>query len=117
MAPQVRRIVTAKQRVVLGALRDAQHAHDGQAVSARQIAAVCPAPGQGRPDLVTQALVLLERHGLVLVAGGSTRAWKVTAAGWLMLAPCRGPARAAGHRRPPAPAVITGPGCPAAVSC
>ena len=31
--------MTAKQRVVLGALRDAQHAHDGQAVSAGQIAA------------------------------------------------------------------------------
>jgi hypothetical protein len=70
--------VTAKQRVVLGALRDAQHEHDGQAVSAYQIAAACPAPWQGRPDLVTQALVLLERDGLVLVAG-STRAWKITA--------------------------------------
>jgi len=37
--------------------------------------------------------VLLERHGLVLVAAGSTRAWKITAAGRLMLAPRRGPAR------------------------
>jgi hypothetical protein len=45
-----------------------------QAVSAGQIAGVCPAPWWGRPDLVTQALVLLERHGLVLVAAGSTRA-------------------------------------------
>ena len=52
-----------------------------------------PAPRWGRPDLVTQALVLLERHGLVLVAAGSTRAWKITAAGRLMLAPRRGPAR------------------------
>jgi len=42
---------------------------------------------------VTQALVLLERHGLVRVAAGSTRAWKITAAGRLMLAPRRGPAR------------------------
>jgi hypothetical protein len=49
--------------------------------------------GQDRADLVTQALVLLERHGLVLVAAGSTRAWKITAAGRLMLAPRRGPAR------------------------
>jgi uncharacterized protein RhaS with RHS repeats len=48
---------------------------------------------QGRPDLVTQALVLLERDGLVLIAAGSTRAWKITAAGRLMLAPRRGPAR------------------------
>jgi len=84
--------VTAKQRVVLGALRDAQHEHDGP-VSAGQIAAVCPVPWHRRPDLVTQALVLLERHGLVLVAAGSTRAWKITAAGRLMLAPRRGPAR------------------------
>ena len=85
--------MTAKQRVVLGALRDAQHQHDGQAVSAGQIAAACPAPWHGRPDLVTQALVLLERHGLVFVAAGSTRAWKITAAGRLMLTPRRGPAR------------------------
>jgi hypothetical protein len=84
--------VTAKQRVVLAALRDVQHEHDG-AVSAGQIAAACPAPWQRRPDLVTQALVLLERHGLVLAAAGSTRAWKITAAGRLMLAPRRGPAR------------------------
>jgi hypothetical protein len=85
--------VTAKQRVVLGALRAAQHEHDGQAVSARQIATACPAPWQGRPDLVTRALVLLERHGLVLAAAGSARAWKSPAAGRLMLAPRRGPAR------------------------
>jgi hypothetical protein len=85
--------VTAKQRVVLGALRDAQHEQDGQAVSAGQIAAVCSAPWHDRPDLVTQALWLLQAHGLVLVAAGSTRAWKITAAGRLMLAPRRGPAR------------------------
>ena len=85
--------MTAKQRVILGALRDAQHQHDGQAVSAGQIAAVCPAPWHRRPDLVTQALVLLQRDGLVLVAAGSMRAWKITAAGRLMLAPRRGPAR------------------------
>lgn len=85
--------MTAKQRVVLAALRDAQHDHDRQAVSAYQIAAACPAPWHGRPDLVTQALVLLERDGLVLVAAGSTRAWKITAAGRLMLTPRRGPAR------------------------
>lgn len=85
--------MTAKQRVVLAALRDAQHEHDGEAVSAGQIAAVCPAPWHGRADLVTAALVLLERDGMVLAASGSTRAWKMTAAGRLMLAPRRGPAR------------------------
>ncbi|MCA1699752.1 MAG: hypothetical protein LC790_12945 [Actinobacteria bacterium] len=85
--------MTAKQRVVLGALRDAHHEHDAQAVSAHQIAAACPAPWHGRRDLVTQGLVLLERDGLVLVAAGSTRTWKITAAGRLMLAPRRGPAR------------------------
>jgi hypothetical protein len=85
--------VTSKQRVVLAALRDVQHEHDGEAVSASQIAAACPPPWQRRADLVTQALVLLQRDGLALVAAGSTRAWKITAAGRLMLAPRRGPAR------------------------
>ena len=85
--------MTAKQPVVLGALRDAQHEHDNQAVSAGQIAAECPAPWTGRVDLVTQALWLLHAHGLVLIAAGSMRAWKITAAGRLMLAPRRGPAR------------------------
>jgi hypothetical protein len=84
--------VTAKQRVVLAALRDAQHERDGDGVSAGRIADACAAPWHGRPDLVTAALVLLERDGLVLVAAGSTRAWKITAAGRLMLPPRR-PAR------------------------
>ena len=84
--------VTAKQRVVLAALRDVQHEQHGEAVSAGQIAAVCPAPWHARSDLVTQALWLLQAQGLVLVAAGSTRAWKITAAGRLMLAPRRGPA-------------------------
>ena len=85
--------MTAKQRVVLAALRDVQHERDGEAVAAGRIAAACPEPWRGRPDLVTAALVLLERDGLVLVAAGSTRAWKITAAGRLMLPPRRGPAR------------------------
>ena len=84
--------MTAKQRVVLAALRDAQHERDGDAVSAGRVADVCAAPWRGRPDLVT-ALVLLERDGMVLAATGSTRAWKITAAGRLMLPPRRGPAR------------------------
>jgi hypothetical protein len=85
--------VTAKQRVVLAALRDAQHERDGDGVSAGRIADACAVPWHGRPDLVTAALVLLERDGLVLVAAGSTRAWTITAAGRLMLPPRRGPAR------------------------
>ena len=96
--------MTAKQRVVLAALRDAQHERDGEAVVAGRIADACPAPWHGRPDLVTAALVLLERDGLVLAASGSTRAWKITAAGRLMLAPRRGPARqrpGIGGGRPP----------------
>ena len=62
--------MTAKQRVVLGAVRDAQHERDGDAVSAGRVADVCPAPWHGRPDLVTAALVLLERDGMVLAAAG-----------------------------------------------
>jgi hypothetical protein len=54
---------------------------------------------------VTQALWLLHGQGLVLVAAGSTRAWKITAAGRLMLVPRRGPARqrpviGGGHHHP-----------------
>jgi hypothetical protein len=85
--------VTAKQRVVLAALRDVQHERDGDAVSAGRVADLCPAPWHGRPDLVSAAIVLLERDGLVLVAAGSTRAWKITAPGRLTLPPRRGPAR------------------------
>ena len=85
--------MTAKQRGVLAALRDAQHERAGDAVSASRVARACPEPWHGRPDLVTAALMLLERHGLVLVAAGSTRGWKITAAGRLMLAPRRGSAR------------------------
>ena len=88
--------MTAKQRVVLAAVRDAQHDRDGDAVSAGRIAEVCPAPWRGRADLVTAALVLLERDGMVLAATGATRAWKITAAGRLMLPPRRGPARRRG---------------------
>jgi hypothetical protein len=64
--------VTAKQRVVLAALRDAQHERGGEAVGGR-IADVCPAPWHGRPDLVTAALVQLERDGLALVAAARGR--------------------------------------------
>ena len=63
--------MTAKQRVALAALRDAQRERDGEAVAAGRIAAGCPEPWHGRPDLVTAALVLLERDGMVLAATGS----------------------------------------------
>ena len=62
-------------------------------MSAGRVADVCPAPSRGRPDLVTAALVLLERDGMVLAATGSTQAWKIIAAGRLMPAARRGPAR------------------------
>jgi hypothetical protein len=70
--------MTAKQRVVPGALTDAQRAQYGQALSARQVAALCAQPWHARPDLVTQALWLLHAQGLVLVAAGCSRAWKIT---------------------------------------
>ena len=40
--------MTAKQRVVLAAVRDAQHERDGDAVSAGRVADVCAAPWHGR---------------------------------------------------------------------
>jgi hypothetical protein len=69
-AASVRR-VTGKQRAVLSALRDAQHAHEGEPVSAGQIAALCGGPWHRRSDLVTQALWLLHAHGLVLPSAGA----------------------------------------------
>jgi hypothetical protein len=78
---------------VLGALRDAQHAHDGEPVSAGQIAALCSGPWHRRGDLVTQALWLLQAHGLVLTSAGVAGGWKITATGRAELPPRRGPAR------------------------
>ena len=65
---------------MLGAVRDAQRAHDGELVSVSQIAAVCAGPWRDRGDLVTEALWLLQAQGLVLAPSGETRAWKMTAA-------------------------------------
>ena len=59
------RCVAGKQRAVLSALRDAQHAHEGEPVSAGQIAALCGRPWHRRSDLVTQALWLLHAQGLL----------------------------------------------------
>jgi hypothetical protein len=91
-AGSVRR-VTSKHRAVLSALRDAQHAHDGEPVSAGQIAASCADPWHGRSDLVTQALWLLHAQGLVLASAGAAGGWKITASGREELPPRRGPAR------------------------
>jgi hypothetical protein len=85
--------VTGKQRAVLSALRDAQHAHDGEPVSAGQIAALCADPWHRRSELVTQALWLLHAQGLVLPSRGATGGWKITTSGRAELAPRRGPAR------------------------
>lgn len=84
--------MTAKQRVVLSALKDAQLAHNGLSVSAGQIAAGCADPWRDRRDLVTQALWLLHAQGLVLSDSGAARGWKITAAGRSALAPRRDPA-------------------------
>src|SRR3954451_18120077 len=86
------RCVTGKQRAVLSALRDAQHTHHGEPVSAGQIAALCGDPWHRRSDLVTQALWLLHAHGLVLRSGGAAGGWKITASGRAELPPRRGPA-------------------------
>jgi hypothetical protein len=85
--------VTGKQRAVLSALRDAQHTHEGEPVSAGQIAALCGGPWHRRSDLVTQALWLLHAQGLALPSAGAAGGWKITASGRAELPPRRGPAR------------------------
>jgi hypothetical protein len=45
----------------LSALRDAQHAHEGEPVSVDQIAAVCSGPWHRRSDLVTRARLAAAR--------------------------------------------------------
>jgi hypothetical protein len=81
------------QRAVLSALRDAQHRHEGESVSAGQIAALCGGPWHRRSDLVTQALWLLQAQGLVRPSAGVAGGWKITASGRAELPPRRGPAR------------------------
>jgi hypothetical protein len=65
----------------LSALRDAQHTHEREPVSASQIAALCAGPWHRRSDLVTQALWLLHAQGLVLPSAGAAGGWKITASG------------------------------------
>jgi predicted transcriptional regulator len=100
--------VTGKHRAVLSALRDAQHAHEGEPVSAGEIAAVCSGPWHRRSDLVAQALWLLHAQGLVLSSAGAAGGWKITATGRAELPPRRGPARGrrligGAHRGPTRP--------------
>lgn len=84
--------MTAKQRVVLVALRDVQHERDGEAVAAGQIAAACRSRGAAGRTSRPRRPSCSSATALVLVVTGSTRAWKITAAGRLMLPPRRGPA-------------------------
>jgi hypothetical protein len=87
------RCVTGKQRAVLSALRDAQHAHEGEPVGTGQIAALCGGPWHRRSDLITRALWLLHAQGLVLPTAAAGGGWKITASGRAELPPRRGPAR------------------------
>src|SRR4051812_50115164 len=100
--------MTAKHRAVLSALRDDQQAHDGEPVSAGQIAALCSGPWHRRSDLVTQALWLLQAQGLVLPSAGAAGGWKITASGRAELPPRPGPPRrrpliGGAHPPPPPP--------------
>lgn len=83
--------MTPKQRMVLAGLRDAQHAHDGQAATVWQIAQLTAGRWQGRADLVAAALKLLERDGLVRM--GPDGRYTLTPDGRKVLVPRRGPAR------------------------
>ena len=54
------------------------------AVGAVTLKAACPEPWYKRPELVTQAVVPLERDGMVLAAAGLTRRVTITRRGRLM---------------------------------
>ena len=84
--------MTAKQRIVLAGLRDAQHARDGEPVNTWQIASLTAGRWQGRAGLVDQALVLLVRDELARRHPDGRHT--ITTAGRQLLAPRRGPARA-----------------------
>jgi hypothetical protein len=73
--------MTGRHRAVLSALRDAEHAREGEPVSAGQIAVLCAGPWHRGSDLVTQALWLLHAQGLVLRSAGAAGGWKITATG------------------------------------
>jgi hypothetical protein len=84
--------VTAKQRVVLSALRDARHERTGRPSARVRRRSVCPASWHDRPDLVTQALWLLQGHDAPRrVTGSGSAAFR-----W------ERPSYGAVHRPPPA---------------
>lgn len=98
-AVRVPDLVTAKQRAVLAALRDAQHANDGQPVGTVAVARWCPEPWTCRAQLVAATLLALEAQGLaVCVSELGGRTWRLTEAGRRQLVPRRGPAPARGRR-------------------
>jgi hypothetical protein len=91
--------VTVKQRTILAALRDAQHANDSQPVATVGVARWCPEPRTGRVQLVAAALLALQAHGLaVSVSELGGRTWRLTEAGRRQLVPRRGPAPARDRR-------------------
>ena len=98
-AVRVPDLVTAKQRAVLAALRDAQHANDGQPVGTVAVARWCPEPWTCRAQLVAATLLALEAQGLAIcVSELGGRTWRLTEAGRRQLVPRRGPAPARGRR-------------------
>ena len=98
-AVRVPDLVTAKQRAVLAALRDAQHANDGQPVGTVAVARWCPEPWTCRAQLVAATLLALEAQGLaVCVSELGGRTWRLTDAGRRQLVPRRGPAPARDRR-------------------
>jgi hypothetical protein len=91
--------VTVKQRTILVALRDAQHANDAQPVGTVAVARLCPEPWTCRVELVAAALLALQAHGLaVSVSEFGGRTWRLTDAGRRQLVPRRGPAPARDRR-------------------
>ena len=84
--------MTVKQRTILVALRDAQHANDAQPVGTVAIARWCPEPWTCRVELVAAALLALQAHGLaVCVSGLGGRTWRLTGARHRQLVPVAAP--------------------------
>jgi hypothetical protein len=91
--------VTVKQRTILAALRDAQHANDSQPVGTFAVARWCPEPWTCRVEVVAAALLALQAHGqAVCVSELGGRTWRLTEAGRRQLVPRRGPAPARDRR-------------------
>jgi hypothetical protein len=94
-----RAVMTVKQRTILAALRDAQHANDGQPVGSVAIARWCPEPWTCRVASVTATLLGLQQQRLaVCVSQAGGRSWRLTQIGRHQLPPRRGPAPARDRR-------------------